>query len=166
MLPKAYLTSHSRMSGSRWVTTPLWLSGSWRYFLYSSSVYFCHLCILFKMLINSQFLKMPFKLVLLSCFRLAMYYLELITSIKKTLRCEISTTVMIFYVTIFTVPSSIDYFLSLILNLSFIIWTLWTQNNFWYFSCGQNFWYIFMDKYGKSNFQTYYIDQTKHLRMK
>ena len=30
MLLKAQLTSHSRMSGSRWVTTPLWLSGSWR----------------------------------------------------------------------------------------------------------------------------------------
>ena len=28
MLPKAHLTSHSRMSGSRWVITPLWLSGS------------------------------------------------------------------------------------------------------------------------------------------
>ena len=27
MLPKALLTSHSRMSGSRWVTTPWWLSG-------------------------------------------------------------------------------------------------------------------------------------------
>ena len=31
-LPKAHLTSHSRMSGSRWVITPLWLSGSWRFF--------------------------------------------------------------------------------------------------------------------------------------
>ena len=39
MLPKAHLTSHSRMSGSRWVITPLWLSGSWIFFLYSSSVY-------------------------------------------------------------------------------------------------------------------------------
>ena len=39
MLPKAHLTLHSRMSGSRWVITPLWLSGSWRSFLYSSSVY-------------------------------------------------------------------------------------------------------------------------------
>ena len=38
MLSKAHLTSHSRMSGSRWVITPLWLSGSWRSFLYSSSV--------------------------------------------------------------------------------------------------------------------------------
>ena len=28
MLPKAHLTLHSRMSGSRWVITPLWLSGS------------------------------------------------------------------------------------------------------------------------------------------
>ena len=32
-LPKAHLTSHSRMSSSRWVTTPLWLSGSLRPFL-------------------------------------------------------------------------------------------------------------------------------------
>ena len=38
MLPKAHLTSHSRLSGSRWVITPFWLSGSWRSFLYSSSV--------------------------------------------------------------------------------------------------------------------------------
>ena len=43
MFPKAHLTSHSRMSGSRWVITPSWLSGSWRSFLYSSSVYSCHL---------------------------------------------------------------------------------------------------------------------------
>ena len=43
MRPKAHLTSHSRMSGSRWVITPSWLSGSWRSFLYSSSVYSCHL---------------------------------------------------------------------------------------------------------------------------
>ena len=39
---KAHLTSHSRMSGSRWVITPSWLSWSWRSFLYSS-VYSCHL---------------------------------------------------------------------------------------------------------------------------
>ena len=38
---KAHLNSHSRMSGSRWVITSSWLSGSWRSFLYSSSVYSC-----------------------------------------------------------------------------------------------------------------------------
>ena len=43
MLPKAHLISHSRMSGSRWVIIPSWLSGSWWSFLYSSSVYSCHL---------------------------------------------------------------------------------------------------------------------------
>ena len=42
MLPKAHLTSHSGMSGSKWVITPSCLSGSWRSFLYSSSVY-CYL---------------------------------------------------------------------------------------------------------------------------
>ena len=46
MLPEAHLTSHSRMSGSRWVITPLWLSESWRSFLYSYSVYPCHLFLL------------------------------------------------------------------------------------------------------------------------
>ena len=30
MLPKAHLTSHSRMSGSRLIISPSWLSGSWR----------------------------------------------------------------------------------------------------------------------------------------
>ena len=39
MLPKAHLPSHSRMSGSRWVITPSWLSRSLRSFLYSPSVY-------------------------------------------------------------------------------------------------------------------------------
>ena len=32
MLPNAHLTSHSRMSCSRWVITSLWLPGSWRSF--------------------------------------------------------------------------------------------------------------------------------------
>ena len=43
MLLKAHLISHSRMSGSRWVITPSWISGSWRSFLCSSSVYSYHL---------------------------------------------------------------------------------------------------------------------------
>ena len=32
MLSKAHLTSHSRMSDTRWVITQSWLSGSWRSF--------------------------------------------------------------------------------------------------------------------------------------
>ena len=42
-LLKAHLTSHSRMSGSKWVITPSWLSGTWRSFLHSSSVHCCYL---------------------------------------------------------------------------------------------------------------------------
>ena len=53
MLPKAHLTSHSRMSGSRWVITPLWLSGSWRSFLYSSSVYSCYLFLISSISVRS-----------------------------------------------------------------------------------------------------------------
>ena len=44
MLLRAHLTSHSRMSGSKWVITTLWLSGLWRSSLYNSSV--CHLFLL------------------------------------------------------------------------------------------------------------------------
>ena len=54
MLPKAHLTLHSRMSCSRWVITPLWLSGSWRSFLCSSSVYSCHLLI-YSLLLGSYY---------------------------------------------------------------------------------------------------------------
>ena len=43
MLPKAHLTSHSRVSGSRWVITLSWLFGLLRSFLYSSSVYSCYI---------------------------------------------------------------------------------------------------------------------------
>ena len=64
MLPKAHLSLHSRMSGSRWVITPLWLSVSWRSFLYSSPVYCCHL-----FLISSAFVAAAAKL-LQSCLSL------------------------------------------------------------------------------------------------
>ena len=47
-LPKAHLTSHSKMSGSRWVITPSWLSWLWRSFFYSSSM-----CSFYLLLISS-----------------------------------------------------------------------------------------------------------------
>ena len=57
MLPKAHLTLHSGMSGSRWVITPLWLPGSWRSsFLYSYSVYYFHLLISSASVVSIPFL--------------------------------------------------------------------------------------------------------------
>ena len=47
MIPKAYLTSHSRMPCSRSVITPSWLSELWRFFFFLySSVYSCHLLLI------------------------------------------------------------------------------------------------------------------------
>ena len=43
MLLKAHLTSHSTVSGSKWVITPSCFSWSWRSFFYSPSVYSHHL---------------------------------------------------------------------------------------------------------------------------
>ena len=42
MLPKADLTSHSRMFGSRWEITPFWLSVSWKYFLSFPPIKVCY----------------------------------------------------------------------------------------------------------------------------
>ena len=42
ILPKAYLSSHCMISGSKWVTTSSQLTGSLSAYLYSSSVCSCH----------------------------------------------------------------------------------------------------------------------------
>ena len=52
MLSKAHLTLHSRMSGSRWVMTPLMLSRSLKSFLYNFSLCSYHL-----FLISSAFVR-------------------------------------------------------------------------------------------------------------
>ena len=52
-IPKDHLTSHSRISGSRSVITPSWLSCSWRSFLYSYSLYSCHLFLISSAYVRS-----------------------------------------------------------------------------------------------------------------
>ena len=47
MLPKAHLTLHSTVSGSRWVITPSLLSGLWRSCFYSSG-YSCYLLLIYS----------------------------------------------------------------------------------------------------------------------
>ena len=64
MLSKAHLTSCSRMSGSRWVITPSWLSASWKSFLDSSSVYSCH-CFLIS---SASVRSIPFLSFIVSIF--------------------------------------------------------------------------------------------------
>ena len=53
LLSEAHSTSHSRMSGSRWVITPWWLSWSGRSFLYSSSVFSCYLFLIYSASVRS-----------------------------------------------------------------------------------------------------------------
>ena len=64
MLPKTHLTSHSRISGSRLVIAPSWLSWSLRSFLYSSSGYSCNLFLIssasFRPLHFLSFIKLIF----------------------------------------------------------------------------------------------------------
>ena len=56
MLPKTHLTSDSGMSGYRWVITALWLSGSLRAFLYSSSGYSFHPFLIYSAYVVHKFL--------------------------------------------------------------------------------------------------------------
>ena len=82
MLPEAHLTLHCRMSGSRSVITPSWLSGSWRSFLYSSSVYSCHLFLMSSASIRS----LPFLSFILpifaQCFLSISNFLDEISSLS------------------------------------------------------------------------------------
>ena len=64
MLPKGHLTSHSRLSCSSWVMASSWLSELWRSFLYSSSVYSCHLFLISFASVRS----IPFLSLLCPCF--------------------------------------------------------------------------------------------------
>ena len=61
MLSKAHLTSHSKMSGSRWVTTTSWLSGSLRLF------WIVFLCILAASFQSLLLLLGPYHFCPLSC---------------------------------------------------------------------------------------------------
>ena len=54
ILSKAHLTFYSKMSSSRWVITASWLSWSRRSFLYSSSLYSCHLFLISSASIRSE----------------------------------------------------------------------------------------------------------------
>ena len=54
MHPKAHLTSHSRKSGSRWVIVPCGYLGHEDHFLYSSSVYCCHLFLISSASVRSM----------------------------------------------------------------------------------------------------------------
>ena len=91
MLPKAHLTSHSRMSGSRWVTTPSWLSGSWRSFLHSSSVYLCYLFLISSASVRS----IPFLSFIVShlCMKFSLgisNFLEEISSLPHSIVSSVS----------------------------------------------------------------------------
>ena len=53
LIHKDGLTSHSKMSGSRWAIIPSWICGYWRSFLYNSSVYYLHLFLIHSASVKS-----------------------------------------------------------------------------------------------------------------
>ena len=86
MLPKAHLTSHSKMSGSRWVITPSWLSGSLRSLLYSSSVYSYHFFLISSASLQSMLF--VFFIVLILAWNIplvSLFFLEEISSLSHSI---------------------------------------------------------------------------------
>ena len=90
MLSKAHLTSHSRMSGSRWVITPSWLSGSWRSFLYRSSVHSCHLFLISSASVRSRPFLLYWAHLCMKCSLGLSNFLEEISSLSHLLFSFIS----------------------------------------------------------------------------
>ena len=78
LLPEAYLTLHSKMSGSWWVIIPSWLSGSLRSFLYSSSMCTCLLFLISAASLRS----IPFLSFIVKCSPGISDFLEEISSLS------------------------------------------------------------------------------------
>ena len=120
ILPKVHLISHSRISGSRWLTTPSWLSRSLRSFLYSSSVYSCHLLLIPSASARSiPFL--PFIVPALYCSHLCMKcspaifnFLEEISSLpilsfsSISLHCSLKKA----FLSLLAIPLQLPFFIS------------------------------------------------------
>ena len=72
------------MSGSLWVITPSWLSGSWKSFLHSSSVHSCHLFLISSASVRS----IPFLFYIVPIFAwnipLVSNFLEEISSLSHS----------------------------------------------------------------------------------
>ena len=84
MLSKAHLTSPSKISGSRWVITPSWWSWLSRSFLYSSSVYSCHLLISSASVRSILFLSFLGALFCMKCSPGISNFLEEISSLSHS----------------------------------------------------------------------------------
>ena len=80
LLIKAHMTLNYRLSDSRWVITPSWLSESWRSFLYISSVYSCHLFLISSTSVRS----LPFLSYCMKCSRGISNFLEEISSLSHS----------------------------------------------------------------------------------
>ena len=116
MLPKAYLSLHSSVSGSRWVITSLWLSGSWRSF----SVHSCHLFLIS----SASFRSISFLSFIVPIFAWNFPFVSLIY-LKRSL---------VFPILLF---SSISLHWTLRKAFFSHLAVLWDWNENWYFpSCG------------------------------
>ena len=98
------------MPDSRWVITPLWLSGSWRSFLYSSSVYSCHLFLISSAYVHAIFV--------LYCAHLCMKCSLGISTFLEDIASISHSIVFLYFFTLFTLE---DFLISSCYSLEFWI---------------------------------------------
>ena len=103
MLPETHLTLHSRMSGSRWVITASWLSGFLRSFLYSSSVYYCHLFLISSSSVRSiPILYCAFIVSILYCAHLCMKCFLGISNFLEEISSLSHSVAFLYFIALFT----------------------------------------------------------------
>ena len=86
MFPKAHWTLRSRMPGSLLVIIPSLLSGLWKSFLYSSSVYSCHLFLISSASVKSlPFLSFYWAYLCMKCSLGSPNFLEEISSLSHSI---------------------------------------------------------------------------------
>ena len=98
------------MPDSRWVIIPLWLSGSWRSFLYSSSVYSCHLFLISSAYVHAIFV--------LYCAHLCMKCSLGISTFLEDIASISHSIVFLYFFTLFTLE---DFLISSCYSLEFWI---------------------------------------------
>ena len=125
MLPKVHLTSCSRMSGSRWMVTPLWLSESLRSYLHSFPVYSCQLFLIPSASVRS----IPFLSFIVSILAWSIPFSQFSRSVMLTLRnqCYLGISNFLEEISVFPILmfSSISLHCSLkkaLLSLLAILW--------------------------------------------
>ena len=105
LIHKDGLTSHSKMSGSRWAIIPSWICGYWRSFLYNSSVYYLHLFLIHSASVKS----VPFLFFISTIFA---WGVPLVSLIFLNISCLSHCIIFLFFFFFFAFFTKVSFLIS------------------------------------------------------